>query len=284
MREELLDRTVELLQKSGFQVFVPLEKRSLFDVLARRGCELFLIKVLENIDGLKKQQAMNLKNLAGKLGASCLIIGKKTKEYSLLNGVVYERYGIYAVNLYTLEDALSGNLPLKKYWKGKLIVNPKFPNLKSDEIAEILGVSRESVYMYKKGIMKMDYSKAARLEKFGLELGAYDIFAPPCPEKVQINGYLKDLEKLGFDVVPVYKKFDALAKEKESLLLKKELKPSRVDVDYLLKTSQLLKSHPVFVSERKEEAVDGVPVIREEEIKKARKAKDIIKLVKERED
>ncbi len=283
MRNDLLDNAVALFQESGFQVFVPLKQRSLFDMLAKRDHELFLIKVLENIDSIKKQQASALKNLAGKLSASCLIIGERTKEYKLMGGVVYERYGIYTINTATLKDALSGNMPLKRYWKGKLIVNPKLPNINPSEIAKILGVSRESAYMYKKGQIKMEYSKALKLEKLGLELDSYDIFKPPSPTNIKLNGYLKDLDKLGFDVVPVYNKFDALAKERESLILKQESSPSKGEIDYLMKTSSLLESHPVIVSRADMENIGGVAVIRKREIKEAKKAKDVIKLVKERE-
>ncbi len=290
--ESLLDLVLQILSSLEFQTFVPIGKRSVFDVVARKDDKLILIKILSNVDGLKESQAKILKNLAGELNASAIVVGLKTKAGPLLDGVVYERYGLYVVTPKTLEDALLGELPERKYWKGKFISRVDTTSLSNlinesdiNEIAKILGVTRESVYLYKTGKINIEFSKAEKLRsKFNLPLEKYNILAPPTPEKLPLNGYLKDLERLGFDVVPVHKSFDAIAKERESLLVARKECQRTPDLEYLKKAGEFLHSYPMLVSTTQEKCVRGVPVVRVDEIKEARKAKDILKLVKERKE
>ncbi len=292
--ESLLDLVLQTLDSLGFQTFVQLGRRSPFDVLAKKGKSLILIKILTNIDGIKESQAMTLKTLAGRLGASALIVGERTKAGKMLDGVAYERYGIYAVTPKTLREALLGKMPKIKYWKGKLVSKiPKrdmeriIESSGIEEIAKILGVSKEAVYQYKSGKMGMDENKARKLaDRFSVELDSFNILSPPSPAALETPSYsyLKDLEKLGFEVVPVFKKFDAIAKEKESLILAKKEHPVKENIEFLKTAGKFLDSHPAIVSSLEKESVGGVPVIRENEIKSAKKAKDVIKLVKEREE
>ncbi len=290
--ESLLDLILQTLSSLGFQTFIPIGKRSVFDIVAKKDDKLILIKVLNNVDGLKEPQAKILKNLAGELNASAIVVGLKTKAGPLLDGVVYERYGLYVVTPKTLENALLGELPERKYWKGKLISRVNTTSLSNlinekdiNEIANILGVSRESIYLYKTGKINIEFSKAEKLKSlFNLPLEKYNILAPPTPEKLPLSGYLKDLERLGFDVVPVHKSFDAIAKERESLLVAKKSCQRAPDLEYLKKAGEFLHSHPMLVSNTKEECIHGVPIVREREIKEAKSAKDILKLVKERKE
>ncbi len=287
----LVDKTLSILSSLGFQTFISTGKRSTFDVVAKKGENLILIKILTNVDAFKKEQAASLKCLASKLYASAILVGEKTKTGKLLDGVVYERYGIHVVTPKTLEDSLSGEMPIKKYWKGRIIAKLDSTDLSKlldkegiKPIANTLGVSEEAVYMYKKG-MGIDISKAKNLNKeYGVNLKPFNILSPPEPERPKIAGYLKDLENLGFEVIPAYSGFDAIAKEKEKLIVAKKTVITKRTTDYLKGAGEFLNGHPLLVSNVKQDAVDRIPVIRESEIKSAKKSKDIIKLVKEREE
>ena len=290
--DEILDQTLDILSSLNFKTFVSLGKRSPFDVVAKSGGTIILIKILTNIDGLKEQQARTLKNLASRLRASAIVIGTRTKSGEMLDGVVYERYSLFAITPKTLEDALSGRMPERKFWKGKFLTKINQDDLyqlldKSgvERIANILNVSKEAVYQYKTGKIRIEEDKARKLvDRFQVKLDSFNILNPPSPEAQRVSGYLTYLENLGFDVVPVFKRFDALAKARESLILAKKDHPAKSSLEYLKTTGLFLDSHPAIVSDAGKDSVDGIPIISESEIKSAKKARDVIKLVKEREE
>ncbi len=285
----LMKETLSILQSLGFQTFLSVGKKSSFDILAKKGNNLILIKVLTNIDGLKETQAKSLKCIANRLNASALIVGERTKRYKLEEDVVYERYELYAVNPRTLERALRGEMPKKKFWKGRLVVRLDDKTLSGitdddvEKVASVLGVSKEAVYMYKKG-MGIEAKRAERLAKeYSVGLKSYNIFIPPEAEDMPIKGYLEDLKKLGFDIIPAYSGFDAIAQEREKLVVAKKSVITHETTEYLKRAGKFLNGHPLLVSNRKEESVDNVPIVREDEIRQAKRTKDILKLVEERE-
>ncbi len=289
--ESLLRKTLSILSSLGYQTFISIGRRTTFDILAKEGKKLILVKVLSNVDGLKREQANSLKCLASRLGASAIVVGLKTKSGELKDDLVYERYGLYVVTPETLEKALTGNMPSKKFWKGRIVtrIDPNdLDKIIDDEgiqkVADILGVSREAIYQYKRG-MGVDIDRAESLSKmYGVRLGKFDILKPPTPEEVKVSGYLEDLERLGFEIIPAYSGFDAIAKDKEKLVVAKKSVITPKTTEYLKGAGGFLNGHPLLVANVRETNIDNVPVIKESEIKSAKKPGDIIKLVKEREN
>src|SRR3989344_3327410 len=128
LRDELLQKTISVLQESGFTVaqqFSP----SCFDILARRGDLILLVKVLTNIDSLYEEQASDLKRIANVLSATPLVVGIIIKTEYMRPKTIYERYGVTAINFETFEDAIAEKkLPVVYAKKGGFFanINPDF--------------------------------------------------------------------------------------------------------------------------------------------------------------
>ncbi|HIP58164.1 MAG TPA: transcriptional regulator, partial [Archaeoglobus profundus] len=105
MQQILVNAVIKILKKAGFKVTDVIEtKPRCFDIVARKDDTVLLLKVLYNIDSLKYEMAEEMKNIAKLLKASPIIIGERFKLNYLERGVVYNRYGLPAINTATFYD------------------------------------------------------------------------------------------------------------------------------------------------------------------------------------
>ena len=97
-RSQLTQEVVSQLEDAGFRLSSKCDVRpSCFDLVARKGEKLILVKVLANIDVLTSQDAMALQLIAHFFNATPLVIGQKTRKGKLDSGVVYKRYGVSTI-------------------------------------------------------------------------------------------------------------------------------------------------------------------------------------------
>src|SRR5512136_3017935 len=124
-RSELLTYIREFLGGAGFSVSDPCTLRLPgFDLVARRGETLLIIKVLSNIDSLSEDVAQELRALAYLLKATPLLIGEKNGVNTLEDDVVYFRFGIQTVTATTLKNHVVSEIPVQAYAApGGLYVN-----------------------------------------------------------------------------------------------------------------------------------------------------------------
>jgi putative transcriptional regulator len=157
MKPQLLRRVVELLRDSGFHISDCEGSRSCFDLLARKGKLLLVIKVLSNIEGFNWNTAHELKKVSSITGGFPIVVGDRLKSSRLLDGVLYERYGLHAVSVSTLGNMLSNSMPVAHSIRGNYCatVNSEMLrkmrshlDLTQEELARELGVSKQSVYRY----------------------------------------------------------------------------------------------------------------------------------------
>ncbi|MBM3308753.1 MAG: helix-turn-helix domain-containing protein [Candidatus Altiarchaeales archaeon] len=157
MKPQLLSKVVELLDGSGFSVSECMGSRSCFDLVARRGREIFLIKILSNIEGLNGNTVHELRKVASLVGGVPLVVGERLKSSRLLDGVLYERYGVQVFNVSTLRDVVCNVMPAVRSIRGNYCsrINSDLLrrlrerlDLTQEELARELGVSKQSVYRY----------------------------------------------------------------------------------------------------------------------------------------
>ncbi len=149
--------TYELI-KRGFSVWGTHENTvSCFDILARRDAQIFVIKFYKFIEGITKENAKEMKNLAVCLSAYLLVLAEKSKNCKLNDDVLYSRYDIAVVTYETLKKILDEEYPLLYSTSGNYcaeIDGEIFSDIKAelnltlDDIAEILNVSKQAVYRY----------------------------------------------------------------------------------------------------------------------------------------
>ena len=145
-----------------------------FDVAARRGDELVLLKVLRNVDAFDAETGLEMRRIGAYLDATPLVIGLRTRDEDLKPEVVYFRHGVPVVSPDTALDLfLEGVPPLIYAAPGGLYVSIDSEVLADEreergwslgQLASELGVSRRTVSKYEDG-MDASIEVAVRLEE-----------------------------------------------------------------------------------------------------------------------
>ena len=243
MRDRVLDDATRILKEGGFAVSDTCNIRpKSFDVVARRGDLVVLLKVLLNIDGLDSETAAEMKALSAHLDAESVVVGVKTRDHELEDGVLYLRRGVPAMSRGTAHDYfVEGVPPLVYMGSGGLYVNidgDLLEDARDEEdmslgtVADELGVSRRAVSKYEDG-MDATLDVAVRLEEiFGESLiSPVEVFEEEDPEDTEettADGPEGETERrvfailrnAGFDVVPTARApFRALSRESDETVL-----------------------------------------------------------------
>ncbi len=110
LREELLADLEEFLREGGHRV-VRLD-RACFDLLVvTRDGRSFVVKVLTNVDGLRKEVAKDLKVVSHFLEAVPIVVALRRRSGPLERGVVYHRYEIPVMDPLTFAETVEGEPP-----------------------------------------------------------------------------------------------------------------------------------------------------------------------------
>ncbi|AFL96198.1 hypothetical protein CL1_2004 [Thermococcus cleftensis] len=307
MDRERLIRTVEaILRGTGYKTARLEFKGSCFDIVASRLFLLLFVKVATNIDTVTEEQAEDLKRLSKFFKASPLIVGLKTKNAELEEGVVYERFGIYALRPETLYDVLVENeLPAIFAERGGFYVRINGQLLRRlrekhgysvNELAQLIGVSRKSLLNYERGEQAVSLEVAIRLEELFDEPLAEPIdvlhsrveanldVTPETPLEKEIFDRLKSL---GLGVVKVKKApFNAVSREEDFRILtgidERKTRSTVRRAEMVAEVSKIINSDGVFIlEETRTEVVGEVPLIPKESLDEVRDADELIDLIEE---
>ncbi len=146
---------------------------SCFD-FAVKTSELIFVKALGNVDALRKEQAKRMSTLSSVSGAKVITVGQRTASSEIRYGEVVERYGIGVVNPETFSDMLMGEMPEVKRSKGghyrvvdaeKLRKRRMEKGLTQQDLADILGVSKKTIYVHERGDRPAPASLVEQMEK-----------------------------------------------------------------------------------------------------------------------
>ncbi len=269
-KELLAGRVEEVLRQAGFSTSdrCYLRPRS-FDLAARRGDMLLLLKILSNIDGLNEQTALEVRRLAKHLFASPLLVGEKTRDQFLERGAVYFRYGIPTLSLPTLADCIiEEELPLVYAAHGGLYVRIdglKMRQLRLERgislgaLASELGVSRRTISKYETESMDTSVDVALRIE----EIFEEELIQPVNPfakgsvddARSQVtDNILRLLLEIGFEVVPASQApFNAITRDEDLVVLTGVSKFSQS----MLKKARLMSSLSAVARTKAAVIVDG---------------------------
>ncbi len=225
-RTALVGNITAMLEDAGFLVSERCSVRpKSFDLAARRGEDLVLLKILGNIDALTGETGAELRRLGDYLSATPMVIGLRTRNQDLEPGVVYFRHGVPVFNPDTAYDLFIEEVPPLIYAApGGLYVSID-GDLLADEreergwslgrLATELGVSRRTVSKYEDG-MNASIEVAIQLEELfnqpfsnpvSVFDGAEDVRdADPIPDGPDVDPddkhILTVLTNAGFDVHP----------------------------------------------------------------------------------
>ena len=305
-RSKMLQEIERLLISEGYKTSDIYDQGS-FDIVARKNLLILLLKTFINIDSVNEKNAHEMKQLANIFLASPIIIGAKSRNGILEEGVIYERYDIPTIGLETLKNMIiykeypeiladrggyfvkiDGNV-IKQYREEY--------SLSLKDLADLAHVSRATMYKYENEIVRANTETAMILEeilntKVTLDI---DILKYNQEDQIQyqtIGEGTEDLSKLGYVVVSTSKSpFDAVAKDKSSSLIanveknrsQKTLKRMAVPLKDL---SMITSSEPVFIinNEKIKESIGTIPVIKSWELKEFERSQELLKLIRERKE
>ncbi|WP_297825304.1 transcriptional regulator [uncultured Methanobrevibacter sp.] len=308
-RSQLLKNIESLLRSQGYKTSDIYDQGS-FDIVARKNLLILLLKTFQNIDSINERNAYEMKQLSNIFLASPIIIGEKSRNGYLEEGVIYERYDIPAIGFDTLKNMILYNeYPEILADRGGYFVKidgnvikqyREEYSLSLKDLADLAHVSRATMYKYENEIVRANTETAMILEeilntKVTLDI---DLLKQPQKEEIEYNSSddTLDLSKLGYGVVSTNKSpFDAVAKmkssEKESPLIanveknrtEKTLKRMAIPLKDL---SMVTTSEPVFIinNEKIKESIGTIPVIKSWELKEFENSKELLKMIRERKE
>ena len=306
-RSQILHNIEKLLTSQGFETSNIYDQGS-FDIVARKNLLILLLKTFNNIDSINEENAHEMKQLANIFLASPIIIGEKSRNGVLEEGVIYERYDIPTIGFETLKNIImydehpeiladrggyfvkiDGNV-IKQYREEY--------SMSLKDLATLAHVSRATMYKYENGIVRANAETAMILEeilntKVTLNI---DLLKQNSQDDIKYSSDVTDLSKLGYGVISTDKSpFDAVAKmkssDKHSPLMtnveknrsEKTLKKMAIPLKDL---SMITTSEPVFIinNEKIKESIGSIPVIKSWELKEFEDSAELIKLIKERKE
>ena len=164
------------LKEAGFEISqLCCSRPSCFDFAARKGSETVLIKLHSDVDAFSRLDSNELRVIAGRVSAAALVVSGETHEKPLEDDTVYSRYSVYVVTDKTLRNiACRTGYPLVNagpggYFvevDGRLIEKRRSElGLSIGNLAEMIGVSRRTLYGYERCMAKASVSTAYKLAK-----------------------------------------------------------------------------------------------------------------------
>lgn len=310
-RTQLTQEIITQLDEAGFSLSTQCDVRpSCFDMVARRGDRLLLVKVLANIDALTRDDAEALQLVANFFNATPLIVGHKTRKGVLDEGVVYKRHGVSTIAPPSFQGMIAEDrMPREFAQRGGRLVAIDGVKLRkarlnhrmtTGDLAECIQVSARAVLAYEKDEMDISIETAERLEEV-LETDLMipiDLLQEQEEKMMPQHGSPTDMleqrvneffARLGMKVLWTDRApFHVVAKETgpplisgvgsiKSWSLKKRM-------EILKSVSKVSESDAViFVEEgHSEETVSSLPVIRQLELDAIEKPRELKKIIAER--
>jgi len=310
-RAETLDATESILEEAGFQTSERcLARPGCFDFVARRENQLAFIKVRGNVGSICIKAASELQKISGCFSAALLFIGEKSRDKPLEDDTVYSRYNVYTMNLKTLEDIVRRKMnPLVEagpggyYVKldgGKIRKTRQKLGLSVGKLADMVGISRRTLYGYEKSMAKASVSAAYKLEwTLGVPLvQPVDVFKREPQGKgffsatrrmIIKNRFLravvKKLTHFGVNVTPTERApFDFIVQfpQEQLNIIGGVADGNQQNVDQrskeIISIGEILRAQPIFITDGRQTPNNGIPLIHYKELVEIRYPQEIVDL------
>jgi putative transcriptional regulator len=313
-RSALVGNVTAMLEDAGFLVSdrCAIRPKS-FDVAARRGEDVLLVKILGNIDAFDARTGAEMRRLGTYLNATPIVIGLRTRDEELDPGVVYFRNGVPVLSPDTAMDLFVEEVPPLIYAApGGLYVNIDSEVLQDvrqnrdwslGRLAKELGVSRRTVSKYEDG-MDASVEVAAELE---------DLFDAPLTSPVTVledgGESVRDtddppegpdvseedepivtvLTRVGYEVHPTdrapFKTVSEDEGEQEQMLTghSEFTKTAQKRAKIMSSVGRVTRTQSVYVVDRaRREAVDGTAIIEQAEMENIEDRSELRNLIVDR--
>ncbi|SEV82828.1 transcriptional regulator [Natrinema salifodinae] len=312
-RSALVGNVTAMLEDAGFVVSdrCAIRPKS-FDIVARRGEDLILVKILANIDAFNEETGHEMRRLGTYLQATPLVIGLRSRDEDLKPDVVYFRHGVPVFSPDTAYNLFIESVPPLIYAApGGLYVNIDGELLADErqdrdwslgQLASELGVSRRTVSKYEDGMNASVEVAMALEEMFDAPLtspvdvldGAEDVHesesTPDDPEADPDDEQVVAVfTRAGYRVHPTVRSpFTAVSEDEDdsdvvltghSEFTKAAQKRARI----MSSIGHVTRTRSVYIVDRaKQESVDGTALVEREELAELRDADELRDVIRER--
>ncbi|MCJ7762464.1 helix-turn-helix domain-containing protein [Candidatus Bathyarchaeota archaeon] len=296
------------LKEADFQVSnLCCSRPSCFDFAARKNNTALLIKIHSDIDTFSHQDATELKIIADHVSTASLLISQKTHDKPLADDTVYSRHAIFVVTEKTIKSmALQTANPIVYAGPGGYFVEingalvekrRKELGLSIGKLADMICVSRRTLYGYERGMAKASVASAYNLAKtLGIPVAkSINIF-----EKTRKQSYclltkatraiagqalfFKVFRKFAFcNISPVHKApFDFIMNipnEKHAIIgsiATNTEKHLNKRVEETLNICQVINAHPVLITENPRSFSEDINCVCMDELHAMRTPKELI--------
>jgi putative transcriptional regulator len=301
-----------VLKEAGFSVSEKCCCRpSCFDYAARKGENVVLIKVQSEIDNFSPSDSQELGVISRCVSAASFLISERTREKPLEDDTVYSRYNALIVTPKTFENIVLHKVyPLIQAGPGGYYVEIDPEAIKKrrqelglsvGEMAEMIGISRRTLYGYERGMAKASVTAAYNLiytlgvpvakpiNVFERSNDQLKCFLTAARRAIVTNKLLQRiLQKLTRCHITTVKKapFDfvidvpqermriigGVSNDKEPTLNRR--------VDEILSVSRVVKAYPILITEGQKPPSMDISCIRSEDFSKVRNPEDLLSRLK----
>lgn len=311
-RSALVGNVIAMLEDAGFLVSDRCAVRpKSFDVAARRGKDVILVKILGNIDSFDTATGTEMRRLGVYLDATPLVIGLRTRDEQLETGVVYFRHGVPVLSPDTAMDLFVEEIPPLIYAApgglyvsidGDILADAREEREWSlGQLANEIGVSRRTVSKYEGG-MNASVEVAVQLEElFEAPLtDPVDVFNPgeiheddSTPDDPEADPddeqLITVLTRVGFDVHPTLRSpFKAVSedeREKMQMLTGHSAfnQTAEKRAKIMSSVGRVTRTTSVYVVDKtNRESVDDTALIQRDEIEDIDDSDSLRELIRER--
>lgn len=286
MKHALLEKVNSFLLRKGFTV--KNLTRTCFDILARKGNQILLVKVLEDANSIGKQYSDEMISVASYINASPLIIAEKAGN-KLDDNIVHSRFNIYTLNFNTFSNCVNSRFPFIRRSQAGLtasIVGEKFREKREElgyslnALSKKIGVTSRMIMKYESKNSEVTINRAMKIyDLFGDKVfNEIDIFASSGqPESKFETEVAKKYIELGFDATETKKTpFDIIARKDKELIFTEVSDNVNPEMQSL---SNLLNADNLVIFQKKKPK--NIPSLTKEEFLDFEKANELVKFLKE---
>ncbi len=263
-----------------------------FDIMAQKDGKRIMIKFEKNIDGLQKSDANALRMLEAFLDSQALVIGKNYKGQRLEDGMIFKRYGIECISENTLEYLMDGrNLnDAKKFQKDVKKIDGlalkrlrKLVNSSMRELADAVGISKDSIYRYENGKEDITGETLTKLENFFEgRLSCQRDYVPREKQYYQTEARLAGTKLLLFETDP----FSIILKGLSVYEAGREANSRTMEkwTRFYKDINEAFGDYPFFLSFKplKKTNRNGIPIVTMKELEKAGIESNLMEFILER--
>jgi len=308
VESESLEAAESALKEAGFVVSQFCSSRpSCFDFVARKSAVTLLVKFHADIDGFSRSDSRELKVISECVSAVSLLMSNRSRGKNLDDDTVYTRYNGLIVTPKTFEGIITSNAyPLIHADPGGYSVEIDGERIKRrrqklglsiGQVAEMIGISRRTLYGYERGMARASVAVAYNLVyTLGIPVAKpIDVFAKPRKQHgcfltrarpaMAVNkllqrilkkftpGNFTAIKRAPFDfviMVPEEKMriIGGVTNDKERGLERR--------VDEILSFSRIVQAHPVLITDGRKPSNKDIECIRENELSRIRTPGDLI--------